>query len=147
MKDLVAPNPTEPVARGHSKVGTVFHYQPRFSGGNIFLSCCCFLGFLIAAVHLLGFGNASMLTRAEALEPDSFVGQLLIATPRMTSSISSITVIVMLRHKRKGAMGIIINRPAGERSLASLLGAFGDKTITATGSVPIYGGGPIEPGI
>ena len=147
MKNLVALNQIEPVGGGRSKVGTVFHYQPRFSRGNFFLSCSRFLGFLIAAVHLFGFGNAPMLTRAEAQEHGSFVGHLLIATPRMTSPIFSKTVIVILRHERKGAMGIIINRPIGDRSMASLLGAFGEKTITATGSVRIHGGGPIEPGI
>jgi len=147
VKNLVALNQIEPVGGGRSKVGTVFHYQPRFSRGNFFLSCSRFLGFLIAAVHLFGFGNAPMLTRAEAQEHGSFVGHLLIATPRMTSPIISKTVIVILRHERKGAMGIIINRPIGDRSMASLLGAFGEKTITATGSVRIHGGGPIEPGI
>src|SRR5262245_34267709 len=120
MKNLVVPNPTEPVGRGRSTVGTVFHYQPRFSRGHIVLSCCRFLGFLIAAVHLLGFGNAPMLRLAEAQEHSSFVGQLLIASPRMTNPIFSRTVIVMLRHESKGAMGIIINRPIGGRSLASL---------------------------
>jgi putative transcriptional regulator len=113
----------------------------------MFLSCCRFLGFLLAAVHLLGFANAPMLTRAEAQEHTSLLGQLLIASPRMTSPIFSKTVIIILRHEMKGAMGIIINRPIGERSLASLLGALGDKTITAAGSVRIYGGGPIEPRI
>jgi putative transcriptional regulator len=113
----------------------------------MFLSCCRFLGFLLAAVYLLGFANAPMLTRVEAQEHTSLVGQLLIASPRMTSRIFSKTVIILVRHERKGAMGIIINRPIGDRSLASLLAAFGDKTITATGSVRIYGGGPIEPGI
>jgi putative transcriptional regulator len=113
----------------------------------MFLSWSRFLGFILAAIHLLGLVNPPMLTRVEAEEHNSLVGQLLIASPRMTSRIFSKTVIILVRHERKGAMGIIINRPIGDRSLASLLAAFGDKTITATGSVRIYGGGPIEPGI
>jgi putative transcriptional regulator len=113
----------------------------------MFLSWSRFLGFILAAIHLLGLVNPPMLTRVEAEEHNSLVGQLLIASPRMTSPIFSKTVIIILRHEMKGAMGIIINRPIGERSLASLLGALGDKTITAAGSVRIYGGGPIEPRI
>jgi putative transcriptional regulator len=113
----------------------------------MFLSWSRFLGFILAAIHLLGLVNPPMLTRVEAEEHNSLVGQLLIASPRMTSPIFSKTVIVIVRHERKGAMGIIINRPIGDRSVASLLGAFGDRTITVTGSVRIYGGGPIEPRI
>jgi putative transcriptional regulator len=113
----------------------------------MFLSWSRFLGFILAAIHLLGLVNPPMLTRVEAQEHNSLVGQLLIASPRMTSPIFSKTVIVIVRHERKGAMGIIINRPIGDRSVASLLGAFGDRTITVTGSVRIYGGGPIEPRI
>ena len=37
------------------------------------------------------------------------------------------TVILMLRHDRDGAFGIVINRPTGERPLADLLAAVGDK--------------------
>jgi putative transcriptional regulator len=113
----------------------------------MFLGCCRFLSVLLAAVHLSGFAEAPMLTRAEAQERTSLVGQLLIASHRMTSPFFSKTVIIIVRHDSKGAMGIIINRPIGHRSVASLLGVFGDKTITATGSVRIHGGGPIEPGI
>jgi putative transcriptional regulator len=110
-------------------------------------SCSRLLGFIVAAAHLLGFLHASMPTRAEAQENTSLIGQLLIASPRMTSPLFSRTVIVVVRHERNGAIGIIINRPIGDRSLASLLEALGDKTTTAMGSVRIYGGGPVEPGV
>ena len=106
-----------------------------------------FLGLVLAAVHFLAFANVSVLTRAEAEEGTSLVGKLLVASPRMTNSVFSQTVIIMVRHEGKGAMGIIINRPLGDRSLASLLEASGDKTTTATGKVRVYGGGPLEPGI
>lgn len=65
----------------------------------------------------------------------------------MTSGVFSGTVVIIVRHDSKGAMGIIINRPLGDRSLASLLESLGDKSNTATGSVRIFGGGPVEPGI
>jgi len=41
-------------------------------------------------------------------------------------------------------MGLIVNRPAGEQPLASLLQAFGDDGGNATGRVPVYAGGPVQ---
>src|SRR5690348_16560846 len=57
--------------------------------------------------------------------PPSLKGQLLIATPAMRDTRFDRTVILMLRHGSDGAMGIVINRPLGERPLADLLAAFG----------------------
>jgi putative transcriptional regulator len=54
------------------------------------------------------------------------------------------TVIVMVRHSRDGAMGLIVNRPAGEEPLTSLLQAFGDDGGSAAGTVPVYAGGPVQ---
>src|SRR5689334_13107754 len=56
----------------------------------------------------------------------SLTGQLLVASPAMGDPRFRETVIVMVRHSREGAMGLIINRPAGEQSMATLLQAFGD---------------------
>src|SRR5262245_51844666 len=114
---------------------------------NMSPSCSRFLGIILAAVQMLALANVSLLTRVEAQERGSLAGQLLIASPRMTSPIFTQTVIIILRHESKGAMGVIINRPIGDRSLASLLESSGDKATTATGTVRIYGGGPIEPGM
>jgi putative transcriptional regulator len=71
-------------------------------------------------------------------------GQLLVAGPSMGDPRFRETVIVMLRHSRDGAMGLIVNRPAGEHSMADLLQAFGDDAAKAEGSVPIYLGGPVQ---
>jgi putative transcriptional regulator len=77
----------------------------------------------------------------------SLRGQFLIATPAMRDPRFDHTVILMLRHDRDGALGIVINRPAGERPLSELLGAIGDKGAAVTGSVRVFGGGPVEPQI
>ena len=71
-------------------------------------------------------------------------GQLLVASPLMGDPRFRETVIVMIRHSRDGAMGLVINRPAGEEPLSNLLQAFGDDVRTATGSVPVYAGGPVQ---
>src|SRR5215470_69376 len=83
--------------------------------------------------------------RAEAQAPPSLRGQLLIATPSMRDTRFDRAVILMVRHDIDGAMGIVINRPLGERPLADLLAAFGTKDTPATGNVRIFLGGPVQP--
>jgi putative transcriptional regulator len=71
-------------------------------------------------------------------------GQLLVAAPSMGDPRFRETVIVMVRHSRDGAMGLIVNRPAGEQPMADLLQAFGDDASKVEGNVPIYLGGPVQ---
>jgi putative transcriptional regulator len=75
----------------------------------------------------------------------SLAGQLLVATPSMGDPRFAQTVIFMARHDKSGAFGIIINKPVGERPLASLLEALGDKEAGAAGSVRLFAGGPVQP--
>jgi putative transcriptional regulator len=55
------------------------------------------------------------------------------------------TVIVMVRHDKEGAFGIIVNRPIGERPLAGLLEMLGEKDTAVAGTVRIFAGGPVQP--
>src|SRR4051794_11274836 len=71
-------------------------------------------------------------------------GQLLVAAPSMGDPRFRETVIIMVRHSRDGAMGLIINRAAGEQAIADLLQAFGDDAGKTEGNVPIYFGGPVQ---
>jgi putative transcriptional regulator len=54
------------------------------------------------------------------------------------------TVLVMVRHDASGAMGIVINRPLGERPLSELLKAFGETADGVVAKAPIYLGGPVQ---
>jgi putative transcriptional regulator len=78
-------------------------------------------------------------------QPSSLVGQLLIAAPTIGDPRFYQTVIVLVRHDRSGAMGIVVNRPLQERPLASLLEALGEKSTGVAGSVRIFLGGPVQP--
>jgi putative transcriptional regulator len=86
-------------------------------------------------------------------DPASLAGQLLIATPTMGDPRFAQTVILMARHDREGAFGIVINRPLGERSLAQLLEALGKKSDNQPAPddpasqrrVRIFAGGPVQP--
>jgi len=52
-----------------------------------------------------------------------------------------------VRHNKGGAIGIIINRPIEERSLASILEAIGEDATGVKGRVLLFAGGPVEPEI
>jgi putative transcriptional regulator len=75
---------------------------------------------------------------------NSLAGQLLIASPAMGDPRFAQTVIFMVRHDRSGALGIVINRPVGERPFATLLEALGESAAEATGNARIFVGGPVQ---
>jgi putative transcriptional regulator len=75
----------------------------------------------------------------------SLAGRLLVATPSMRDPRFERAVILMTRHTQDGAFGLVINRPIGERSLASLLALIGESSPGATGTVRLFVGGPVQP--
>ena len=76
---------------------------------------------------------------------DSLAGQLLIAAPTIGDPRFAHTVILMVRHDREGAFGIVINRPVSERSVAALLEATGHDDADVAGTVRVFAGGPVQP--
>jgi len=76
---------------------------------------------------------------------DSLAGQFLVATPEMGDPRFYHTVILLAQHDERGALGLIVNRPVGERPLAELLAALGEKGGAASGRVRIFLGGPVQP--
>jgi putative transcriptional regulator len=89
--------------------------------------------------------QAALPTLTDLPRHDSLAGQLLIAAPTMTDPRFHQAVILMVRHDRDGALGIVVNRPVQERSLASLLEAVGGGDAAAEGQVLIFAGGPVQP--
>lgn len=82
-----------------------------------------------------------------APQDSSLTGQLLVAEPEMGDPRFQHSVILMVRHDKHGALGIIINRPIEESPLANLLHAIGQDTTGIVGNVRIFAGGPVEPQI
>jgi putative transcriptional regulator len=84
-----------------------------------------------------------------AQQPDekfvSLAGQFLVATPSMEDQRFARTVILMARHNKDGAFGLIINRPAAERPLSQVLEALGEKGTPVSGNVRLFAGGPVQP--
>ena len=96
----------------------------------------------LAALRIDAVRDAAAQTPATA----SLTGQLLVASPSMGDSNFAGTVILMIRHDQDGAIGIVVNRPVGERPLAALLDTPGEKDATI-GNVRIFAGGPVQPEI
>jgi putative transcriptional regulator len=89
--------------------------------------------------------HAALQNPTEAPGQASLAGQILIASPGLRDPRFDHTVVLMVRHNAGGALGIVLNRPLGERPLASLLDAIGAKDSTAAGSLRIFSGGPVQP--
>jgi putative transcriptional regulator len=102
----------------------------------------------LAAVLLpAGLLHAALPNPAETPGQASLAGQILIASPGLRDPRFDHTVVLVVRHSAGGALGIVLNRPLGERPLASLLDAIGEKENGVTGSLRIFSGGPVEPEI
>src|SRR6266540_6658088 len=93
------------------------------------------LGSIAAALFLPATLHAALPTPAEAPERAFLTGQLLIASPTMGDPRFQQTVILMVRHDRDGALGIVINRQLGDRPLASILEALGETDTAVAGQV------------
>ena len=91
---------------------------------------------------------ASVLLSPVAAGPpttESLTGQLLIASPDIGDPRFAHTVILMVKHDKDGALGITINRPVGEKSIASLLEGPGEDVSGIEGTLRIFAGGPVQP--
>src|SRR5580693_5314062 len=81
-------------------------------------------------------------TRAEST---SLAGQLLIASPEMQDPRFDHAVILIVQHNESGALGIMVNRPVEQSSIADLLEAIGEEDTLIAGDMLVCAGGPVEP--
>jgi putative transcriptional regulator len=91
---------------------------------------------------------AAVLLAPTAADPSataSLTGQLLIASPEIGDPRFAHSVILMIKHDKDGALGITINRPVGEKSIASLLDAPGEDVSDIEGTLRVFAGGPVQP--
>jgi putative transcriptional regulator len=98
------------------------------------------------------FLPASLLHAARPTQTDippaaapSLAGELLIASPDLRQPIFDHAVILLAKHNRDGALGVIINRPVEQRPIAGLLAAFGADAGGVSNSVRVFVGGPVSP--
>jgi putative transcriptional regulator len=106
---------------------------------------CKRISLILAALLLPAALLHAATTDATGPTGSSLVGQLLVASPQIEGPPFYHTVILMVSHDSTGALGIVINQPLEERSLASVLEGVGIKDSGAKGSILIFAGGPVEP--
>jgi len=78
--------------------------------------------------------------------PDSLKGQILIAMPGMGDPRFDHSVIYLCAHSGEGAMGLILNKPASDLELPSLMEQIGITPTDKMRKMPIRFGGPVEHG-
>ena len=98
----------------------------------------------LAVVLPVAVLHAALPTESDVSGRTSFAGQLLIAAPAMREPFDH-AVVLVARHSRDGALGIVINHPAGSRPIARLLEALGTDASGVTESIRIFLGGPVGP--
>ena len=74
----------------------------------------------------------------------SLAGELLVASPEMRDPRFARTVIYMVSHDAGGAQGFVVNRPLGEILLGKLLEQMRLDGSSASGTIRLHGGGPVE---
>lgn len=105
---------------------------------------------LVGLGMMLVGGLAATAAADNAPAPaDPPAGQLLIAAAAIEDPRFYHGVILLVHHDAKGAFGIMINRPIGERPIAELLadsaGRAGKADTTIAGTIRVFLGGPVEP--
>ncbi len=71
----------------------------------------------------------------------SLAGSLLLAHPAMPDGHFRRTVVLLTAHNGDGALGVVLNRPLGQR--LGLWGA-GDFALGPLADVPLFQGGPVQ---
>ncbi|MBV8105825.1 MAG: YqgE/AlgH family protein [Hyphomicrobiales bacterium] len=104
------------------------------------------LGLILAFLLQTALLNAALPANPdEAPARPSLAGQLLVAAPSMGDPHFEGAVILIVQHGPSGALGIVINRPIGETSIASLFETLGQKGVDVPGDVRVFSGGPVQP--
>ncbi|MFK7878104.1 MAG: YqgE/AlgH family protein [Paracoccaceae bacterium] len=73
-------------------------------------------------------------------------GSLLIAMPGMTDVRFAQAVVYLCDYSDKGAMGLIVNKPAADLQFTELLDQLDIEPTAAVDQVPVHFGGPVETG-
>ncbi len=114
-----------------SKAGTMT--RPTHAGRGL-----CF--WLLALI----IGNLCPWTSAPAADRQRFItGQLLVATPEMKDPRFFESVIYMVKHDAKGAMGLVINKPIAKGLIDDVLKSSGRSASGSQKEIVIHYGGPV----
>lgn len=119
---------------------------------------------IFAGARVLSTVGLALLVLLWAPRPapaaEFLTGQLLVAAPKLVDPAFRKTVVLVLRHDRGGALGLVINRQMARVSLDRLLQSFDfsggdaepdppppgqDQPADDDVTLPVFFGGPVEP--
>ena len=98
-----------------------------------------FIFFLISLLVFVNHFGSKLFAENKYLE-----GQLLVANPGMIDLRFAETVILICQHNSTGALGLVLNRPAGQIKISKLLESLDITSSGITGDIEIRLGGPLE---
>ncbi len=75
---------------------------------------------------------------------DYLAGKLLIAMPNMTDPRFEKSVVLMVSHDERHAMGVLVNKPLADIELGDLLEQLSIDPRKDAGGEPVYYGGPVQ---
>jgi putative transcriptional regulator len=101
------------------------------------------LGGAVLALLLLG---ATDRGRERIDDFESHAGELLVADPSMPDPRFAQSVILMVSHRRDGAMGLIVNKTMLKATLAEIFRGLPGDGSTLARPLRVRYGGPVEPG-
>ncbi len=105
------------------------------------------IGAAVAVAALVSLSAPSLGGEKGVVAPKHtpfLTGQLLVATQKLGDPRFAHTVIYMVDHDTRGAMGLIVNRAIGVGPLDKLLKGFGIEDEDATGTIRLHYGGPVD---
>ena len=107
------------------------------------------IGAAVAVAALVSLSAPSLGGEEGVVAPKHtpfLAGQLLVATQKLGDPRFAHTVIYMVDHDAKGAMGLIVNRAYGVGPLDKLLKGFGIENEDGAGTIRLHYGGPVDTG-
>ena len=110
------------------------------------------LACVVVALALSAGGAATekaKVTGPEQTPSGMLAGRLLVASPGMRDPRFVRTVIFVVHHDDRGAMGVIVNRAVAVEKLSKLLERFGEKDqpVEDDRKVRVHNGGPVQPSL
>ena len=101
--------------------------------------------FAVIAVVALTACETGAADGPRSASAGALTGRLLVASPRMPDPRFAHTVILIVRHDARGAMGLVINRAVARGPIAKVLEDIGLAHAGMKGDIDIHYGGPVEP--
>ena len=98
-----------------------------------------FIFFLISLLVFVTHFGSKLFAENKYLE-----GQLLVASPGMLDPRFAETVILICQHNSDGALGLVLNKPAGQIKISQLLESLKITSSGITGDIQVRLGGPLE---